>query len=410
MANHLKHYLSHYFALHPSEEVKEMFMATALRSFAVAAVGVFEPIYLYQLGISIKGILLFFIAHYIGYFFLAPLGGRLCRKHGYEHTILFSSPFLIIYYLMLFAIPFHQAFIGAAVVALVIYKILYWPGYHANFATWMNSDEAGREVSNRLAITALASAIAPFIGALVIVAGGFGALFIGVSVLILLSNLPLLKTPEIFMPSEFSYSKAFNRFVQHFGRSRFWAMFGFGEQLVAMVLWPIFIVIMIPSLLSVGALVSLAKFVNVLVTLYVGRLSDEDRKDNVLHSGSIFTAASWLLRPFITGPLGVFLIDSYYRVSRNMIIVPYFSYMYHDAKNGGVMGSIVFNEMALALGKASMAAAALLVFWLVPDLAWTIIFIIAAAMTALYSFMPNSSTRKKRDFNPSAVIEKPSGC
>jgi len=407
--HHLKHYLSHYFALHPSEEMKEMFMATALRSFAVAAVGVFEPIYLYQLGISIQGILLFFIAHYVGYFLLNPLGGRICRKHGYEHTILLSSPFLIIYYLTLFAIPFHQAFIGVAVVALVIHKILYWPGYHANFATWMNSDESGREVSNRFAITALAAAIAPFIGALVIVTGGFGALFMGVSVLILVSNLPLLKTPEIFMPTKFSYGAAFKRFAKHVGSTRFWAMFGFGEQLLAMVLWPIFIIIMIPSLLSVGALVSLAKFVNVLVTLYVGRLSDEDRKDNVLHSGSVFTAASWFIRPFIGGPLGVFLIDSYYRVSRNMIIVPYFSYMYKDAKDDGVMGSIVFNEMSLSMGKATMALLALLAFWLVPDHAWTTVFIIAGGMTALYSFMPYSATWKKREVNPTAIIENPGG-
>ncbi|MFH1047857.1 MAG: MFS transporter [Patescibacteria group bacterium] len=409
MASHLRHYLSHYFALHPTTEMKEMFWATAVRSFAVSAVGVFEPIYLYQLGISIQGILLFYIAHYLGYLILTPLGGRICRKHGYEQTILLSSPFLILYYVALFAIPQSLSFMGIALLALVIHKILYWPSFHANFATWLNSEESGREVSNRFAITATASALAPFVGAVIVVMFGFGALFVIASIMVLLSNLPLLRTPEFFLPTKFSYSASVKRFVAGFGSNRFWAMFGFGEQLVSLVLWPIFIVIMIPNLLSVGALVSLAKFVDVLITLYVGRLSDEDRQDNVLHSGTIFTAASWLLRPIVTGPLGIFLIDSYYRVSRNMIVVPYFSYMYKDAKNDGIMASVVFNEMSLAIGKITMATMALVAFWLVPNHAWSVVFVLAAGLTATYSFMPFSDTWKRRQVAAPAAVEHPGG-
>ncbi|MBU0625754.1 hypothetical protein KKF05_05445 [Patescibacteria group bacterium] len=373
-----------------------MFWATAMRSFAVAAVGVFEPIYLYKLGISIQGILLFYTAHYALYFLLTPLGGRICRRHGYEQTILLSSPFLILYYLTFFAIPYHAVFIGAAVVALTIHKILYWPGYHANFATWMNSQESGREVSNRFAIVALASALAPFFGSLIIVTFGFGVLFVSVAILILLSNLPLLRTPEFYLPTKFPYFIALKKLASGFGSSRFWAMFGFGEQLIATVLWPIFIVIMIPSLLSVGALVSFSKLVNVLITLYVGRLSDEDRKDSVLHSGSFFTIASWLLRPLITGPLGIFLIDTYYLISRNMIVVPYFSFMYESARQGNIMASIIFNEMALSLGKIVTAILAMLALWLLPGNSWTALFFVAAFMTALYSLMPYSGLVRDR--------------
>jgi hypothetical protein len=389
--------------------MREMFWATAIRSFAVAAVGVFEPIYLYQLGIPIYGILLFFIADYILYFLLTPLGGKICRRHGYEQTILFSSPFLILYYLTLFAIPYHNLFIGAAVVAVVIHKILYWPGYHANFATWMNSQESGREVSNRFALTAVASAIAPFLGSVIIVSHGFGILFVGASVLILLSNLPLLRTPEFFLPTKFPYLTALKRFAQGFGRLRFWSMFGFGEQFIAVVLWPIFIVIMIPNLISVGAIVSLTKLINVWVTLYVGRLSDEDRKDGVLHSGSFFTMASWLLRPFVTGPLGIFLIDSYYLISRNMIAVPYFSFMYESARYGNVMASIVFNEMALSLGKIVIAVSAMIVLWFWPNNFWTIVFLLAAIATISYSLMPYAKLMRYRTEEVVAPIEKTSG-
>jgi hypothetical protein len=166
---------------------------------------------------------------------------------------------------------------------------------------------------------------------------------------------------------------------------------------------------MIPNLISVGAIVSLTKLINVWVTLYVGRLSDEDRKDGVLHSGSFFTMASWLLRPFVTGPLGIFLIDSYYLISRNMIAVPYFSFMYESARYGNVMASIVFNEMALSLGKIVIAVSAMIVLWFWPNNFWTIVFLLAAIATISYSLMPYAKLMRYRTEEVVAPIEKTSG-
>ncbi|MEA3249025.1 MAG: hypothetical protein U9Q03_01560, partial [Patescibacteria group bacterium] len=307
------------------------------------------------------------------------------------HTMLFSSPFLVLFYLSLFAIPTSPIFLGVAVISTVLYRTLYWSGYHANFATWMKSKEAGKEVSNRIALTAIASAFAPLIGGAVIVSFGFGALFIVVTMLILLSNVPLLRTPEMFVPKKFSYGKAVRRFVKRFGSTHFLTFFALGESFIALTAWPIFIVIMIPDLLVIGFLVSFARFINVLVTLYVGRLSDEDRRDSVLYSGTVFTIGSWLVRPLISGPLGVFLIDSYYRVSRNMTIVPFWSTAYGVAKKEGVMSTIIFQEMSLAFGKACAGVLAILMFYIFPANPWPAIFVLAAMFTALYSLLPRSA-------------------
>ncbi|MEA3249929.1 MAG: hypothetical protein U9Q03_06295, partial [Patescibacteria group bacterium] len=130
--NHIRQYLEHYFALHPSQEVKEMFQATAMRSLAVSMVGIFEPIYLYKLGYSIPSILFFYVVVYVVFVVVLPLGGRICRKHGYEHTMLFSSPFLVLFYLSLFAIPTSPIFLGVAVISTVLYRTLYWRDSHSN--------------------------------------------------------------------------------------------------------------------------------------------------------------------------------------------------------------------------------------------------------------------------------------
>lgn len=365
-----------------------MYVSAAIRDFAVAAVGIFEPVYLYRSGFGLDGILLFYAAVYLLFFLALPIGGRICRKHGYEKTILFSSPFLILYYLSLFAIPFHPAFVGVAVVALVLQKILYWPGYHANFATWMDEREEGKEISNRIAITAIATSFSPIFGGALIAVGGFGSLFVTVAALILLANAPLLRTPERFEPRSFPYSEMFRRLFNWKARRRFLSFFGYGEQLFALAAWPVFIAIVVPDLLTLGVIVSLSRLVNVIVTLYAGHLADEGDKKRVVGSGVMFTAASWLIRPFIAGPLGVFLIDSYYRIARNILAVPFSSMFYDHAKRGDVMVRVVFGEMALSLGKLAACLVGIAAVRLFPEHPWPALFVAAGLLSLLYGLIP----------------------
>jgi hypothetical protein len=388
---HFRHYLEHYLAPHPSSEIRELYLSTAILSFATSAVMIFEPIYLYTLGWSLPAILLFFAAVYLLYFLFLPIGGRICRKHGFEHTILWSSPFLILYYICLFATVYSGWFLAFAAVFLTIQKILYWPGYHANFATWMKPSEEGREVSNMSALLGFATALAPALGGLVATQFGFKALFGITAVLILLSNIPLLRTPEIFMPKEFPYFDSIRRLFTRANRRKTLAYLAFGEELIALVPWPIFISLVIPDFASLGIVVSMAMVANILVTLYVGRLCDEGGRLSVLRSGAVFTAASWAVRVFVSGGLGVFLIDSFYRVSKNMLGVPFTAMVYDGAKRNGIVEDVILFEMALSLGKLSAALIAALIFILSPNF-WTGIFILAAVYTCLFAFMPKEKS------------------
>ncbi len=383
---HLRHFIEHYLAPHPSREVKEILQSTTILDFAVSLVMVFEPIYLYSQGFSIEQILLFYGAVYILYFFLLPIGGRICHSHGYEHTILISSPFLILYYLSFFAIAYSRLFIVAAVISLAIQKILYWPSYHSNFATWSEQTESGREISNTWAMASFASAAAPVLGGLIAAAAGFKIIFVVAAVLILASNIPLLRTPEFFVPKPFSYGRAMGRLVQKKNRRKFLAYVGYGEEFVALVLWPIFVSTVIPDMFSLGVVMSLAMIVNVVVTLYVGGLTDDGGRLPVLRSGVFFAASSWLARLLVTGGLGVFLIDSFYRVAKNMIGVPLTSLIYDEARGEAATETVVFFEMALSIGKILAALLAALLFSIFPD-GWAAVFIMAAVFTALFAVL-----------------------
>lgn len=383
---HLRHFIEHYLAPHPSAQVKELFQSTAILDFATASVMLFEPVYLRQAGLSIEQILLFFLVLYVAYFLLLPLGGRICRKNGYEHSILYSSPFLILYYLSLFAIPFSRFFIISAIVSLVIQKILYWPGYHANFATWGSADERGREISNRAVISSVASTLAPVFGGLVVAFFGFKSLFGVVAGLILLSNVPLLRTPELFIPKSFAYTGAMKRIFDPAKRRQLFGFMGFGEELIALVLWPIFISLMVPNFVLFGAVISLSMLTTVLVTLYIGRLADEGSRHVLIRTGVVYASASWLIRPLIVGGFGVFLMDAFYRVTKNTMAVPMMAVVYDEGKGDGIMESVVFFEMALSLGKIAAAALGIVILRLFPG-SWPAVFIMAAVFTCLFALV-----------------------
>lgn len=375
-----------YFANGLSRQVKELFWSTAILDFAVSAVGIFEPIYLYTLGFSIQKIILFYIAIYAIYFLIVPLGGKIARTQGYEHSILYSTPFLILYYLSLFAIPYHPFFIASAIIALALQKMLYWPGYHADFARFGEDGKRGREISNLVVFDSLATILGPAFGGVIIATTGFKVLFIIVSFLILVSNIPLLTTGEEFVPVQFSYKDAFRRLVRSDNRRRLFAYIGYGEELVAGLLWPIFIFLVIKDYISVGFLISASIFLATILTLYIGRVTDVEGRREVLKIGVIFTFFTWLMRILVTSGIGVFVVDSFYRISRRTLGVPLAAITYERAKKTSVMKSIIFFQMALVLGKLLISVLALIILFLFPN-SWIVIFVLAGIMTLLYALL-----------------------
>lgn len=390
--NHVRHYLQN-FLPHPSRGLREIFLSTALLDLAVGAIMIFEPIYLRSIGFSLTQIMLFYLALYVVYFFLLPLGGRICRRHGYEHTILYSSPFLILYYLSLFAIPYHPVFIVVAILALAVQKTLYWPGYHANFAKATIENEVGRELSGRVVIGAVISAVAPALGGLVAATLGFRALLIFVACLIVVSNIPLLATPEVFAPSDFSYRDALRRLTLKENRRRLFAFFGFGEEMILLTLWPIFIALVVSDVFSIGIIVALAGIAGLAAALYVGRLSDNGGRRGALRGGTLYMAATWLVRAYAVGAASVFFSDAFHRVARTFVGIPLVAYLYDDARRGDAIASVVFFEMALSLGKILAAVLCIVFIALFPN-PWLAIFALAAAFSLLYALVAKPASHK----------------
>lgn len=376
-----------------SSEMKELYWATVLQNLALAMLLLFEPIYLWQQHLSLRGIVLFFLAVYLTYFFILPLGAKFACRYGYEHSMAFATLMQVAYYVCLFLVARSYLFLAPAVLLYALQKTFCWPAYHADFARYSDQTEEGRELSGLTVALSLVYVVGPLVAGLVLQFGTWALLFGLGSCVMLLSNWPLLKTREVFTPRAFSYSAAYTRLFARDNWRRLLGYMGFGEELIVLVLWPIYISLVVVAYLEVGAVVATSTLVMGLVTLYVGKLTDEHNKHEVLRLSTALYAFGWIARLLAHMPFSVFLVDAWSRLTKNVVAVPLTAITYERAKAHSVMDTVVSFEMSLVVGKLTACVALLVVLAFVPapvtalSPAWVAAWLLASAMTLLYTFI-----------------------
>lgn len=374
---------------HISRQVSELYLATVLQNLALAMLMLFEPIYLWQQGLSVSEILLYFLVIYAIYFFILPLGAKFATAKGFENSIALSSLFLIAYYISLYLIGTSWWFVLPAAIFNSLQRTFYWPAFHADFARYSDLTEEGKEVSTlHLALSAV-YVVGPLIGGALITYSSWLTMFIFGGVLILLSNWPLLRTREEFTPRKFPYINVYKRLFDRDNWRTLIGNLGFGEELIFFVLWPVFIATVITQYVEIGGLVAISTLVMILATLYIGELSDEKNKHSVLRYSTLLYFFVWLIRIFTKSPFAVFLADSGSRVTKNIVNVPLHAILYERAKSRSVMDTVVSFELSLIIGKIAAAVILLLVFSQLTSLSaiWTATWVVAGFMTLFYLFI-----------------------
>ncbi len=370
---------------HLPRELKELYLTMTMLNFALASGMLFEPIYLYTLHFSLSQIMLYYLAVYALYFFLMPLGGRFVKRHGFEHGIILGSIFLVAYFIFLFAIPQSPIFLTLAIGALALQKAFFWPGYHADLAFFSKAEERGRQVSVIALLDSLSYVVGPLAGGILIALFGFAGLFTVMCVIILLSNIPLMTTKERFKPSTLSYTETYTALIAKENRKYLVAYIGYGEELISLVIWPIFVYVTFTTFTSTGAAITFSTLITSLAILYVGRQTDTCDRKKVLRVSTLLLSLSWVLRTIARGASAVIFADFFSRTSRYLFALPFYSGLYRHATETSIVRTVIFFEMALTVGKMIVAGLLAVVFYYVPvSVSWNVAFITAAAFSLLY--------------------------
>jgi MFS family permease len=391
-------HLGFFSSLLPSKvrrEVRELYISTIIVNFGLAMVMFWEPIYLYDIGYSLQKIVSFYLLTYVAYFILMPFGAKFAKRYGYESSLAIGSCLYALFYISLYFVQFEASLFYVSAFILTLQKLFYWPAYHANFAKYIGKTEEGKEVSFMNVATSLMYIIGPALAGLIISKFGFNALFVVVSVIFFVSNIPSLITKEVFKPEKFSYFNSFRLLFQKKHRLELLAYLGFGEEFVVLVIWPVFISTIIADAFDMGAIVALATLVTAMITMYVGKLSDSYNKKSILSLSSAFYSLSWFIRVFVVNATGVFFLDTFSRLGKNTLSVPLTAITYdrakivHHDKHQHIMSKVIFFEMSLVLGKLLAILIIYFALFFIPSeiIAFKLIFILAGAMTLLFMLL-----------------------
>ena len=151
-------------------------------------------------------------------------------------------------------------------------------------------------------------------------------------------------------------------------------------------MWPLFIYIaFMKNLFSLGSLIAVTTTLTVIIIFYIGRLTDRTNKREVLRTSSILYALVWVMRLFVSGIGGLVIVETMSRLTKRMLLVPQMSLVFERARHRHhAMATSMLFEMSLVVGKILAMIILFLFFLLIPQIAWPMTFLLAAAFTFLY--------------------------
>ncbi len=358
-----------------NRELNELYACIALRSFASSLIGLFIPIYLWTIGILFSEIFIFYailsFAHIIGVFF----AGRFASKFGLKHTIFFSTPFLILYFFLIYPAGTNLLLLYSLAAIYGLQSGFFWLAFHADFSKASKRNERGKSTSFIKLLIKLFNVAGPAIGGLGIVFFGFKTIFIIVSVILLFSVAPLFMSKDSRMRRKFSIRQVF----ADQKLKEFFSFCGYGIEIgAAQVLWPLFIFgILGYSISSLGFVSTVSLLCSLGAIFLIGVFSDKYKK-GFFKAGAIINSALWLVKIFIKTVFEVFLVHGIYGILRPMITVPYDSINYDKANDTNILEYITFREASYHIGRLFFFIAMAFVLNL------KIGFVIAAIASVLY--------------------------
>jgi MFS family permease len=295
----------------------------------------------------------------------------------HSESILFTVGLFFLFYLvMLVCIPavtglvakygFHSAFPFALLLLTFVFVLfawnrfiagfvffgfaaeLWWYSYHLYFTKTGDVKHFGRQIGVSEILNLISSALAPLLGAYIIVMGGNTLISIIASIITIITFVISLKMNKYVDNYPVSFKDIFSFTRTH--KRDFVAFVGAGsEECINSVVWPILLYQVFNNLITVAAFSTVILILSVLLEYLVGKKSDDQNSIKMEKIGVIAMSTSWLGKALFQIPvmLGMFdlvhtLFAGFYRLPLQAI-----SYQHaHERKEN----YIAFREMGYKVG------------------------------------------------------------
>lgn len=372
---------------HPklSFDILALFSNQLIWGFAAGMVGLFLPIFLFtKFNHSVQNVLIFYIISFVLFGLLVPFGAQIMSKVGLRKTMIIAIPCLAGYYLGLYYFNnlSYLLFLASALVAVTLFRILYWIPYHVDFAEFLTPRGRGKKIAFLSSLSFLVGILAPFVAGFVINKWGFSILFIIAAVIIGISIFPLFfirTNPEKY---SYSYFQTFKELLAKKNRKILFAYSADGaETVISVTIWPIFIFgILEENYIAVGVLSAAIVLATVLLQLIMGKLTDKTRKRSLIRLGTVLYAFGWLIKMFIQTGFQIFVVSSYHSLVGIVKGIPFTTLIYEQMADQGhyIDEYTVLREVSLNIGRVLMLILCFVLLGFV-GLTWT--FLLAAIVS-----------------------------
>ncbi|NTU69330.1 MFS transporter [bacterium] len=325
----------------------------SLKTMALSFVGLFVPIYLYNLGYTPFTIFgyytLLFLVKGISEGFFA----RLIIKIGPKHGFIYSFPLLFAYLFMVLTLPdyhwniFLLAFISGTGLSLS------WLSYHIDFSKARKKDQSSKALSQIQALLTITGAIAPFVGGLIATRYGMDKALILSMITLLIAGLPLLKTREPHIEKKLDMKKLDYKKI----RGDIIGAIGIGfNNSVLYEIWPFFIFLIVGTYEEVGSLESIALLLTVFTTLYLGRKITKDNRHKILNKGAEINGVLFFVRAAAQTIFHVLFLNIAQSVFAPFLRIPFFSELYMHTDEEPRIEYLSTTERALDFGRTFLFA------------------------------------------------------
>ncbi len=345
-------YLNHHLKLHHIHftQINELYVSFSLHAFSTGLVGIFVPIYIYNLGFSIIELCVFFIISILTNIILYLPTAKLVSWYGPKHIIALSYIMMFFYIIMLYILPSHPQALCPAAIMGGIAADFFWIARHTDFATIITNRNTANKFTTLLTLSVIAQALAPLIGGVIATRYGINYALLGTCVGLLIAIYPLIKTPEPVVPRK-TRIRLFRtapprHMVANFASN--------AEGSVGMYTWPLFIFLVVKTYQDVGIVSSASLLIVIALLHFMGKIGSQGKNSAILKTGSNLRSGVHLIRAFTQSFLAALGINILGDVTSTLVSVPYASRFYRGARKYDIPAYLVDMEIAGALGKMSV--------------------------------------------------------
>ncbi|PIR43759.1 hypothetical protein COV24_00780 [candidate division WWE3 bacterium CG10_big_fil_rev_8_21_14_0_10_32_10] len=387
-------------------ESSAVYLTHTIKTLGLAMVGIFLPLFIYNLNFPIAFFAseftnrVFWILVYFGIqsvvlvLIISFFAKYSFSKISLKYLLLISNIVQILEVIIWYNAENNPYLMILAGILAGIVITFYWIPYHLFFIE-KNSDKEGHfgknlGIGNFLAGSV--NALGPLFGGFIIATLGFNALFLMVSIIILISSFPILFGVSEGKHYMGSLTYIYKQYILN-PAYKYVSVGFFGismDGIIFAIFWPLFLFFALNNFEQIGTLSFATILASSFMVILIGKVVDTKRGKTIHALGVCINSTFHLVRILLSVPLHVYILDLFDRLN-GFYGLPFTAKTYEIAKKGNDLDFIVYREFIIHV--ARIFTIVLVMLFLAVSSNWKLVFILASFGSAL-SFLINYYKRK----------------